>query len=313
MDNDIGTWAILPAALRSIVERLSGQTKPPEHKAEEPQPIREAAGRGAKRKVAGSVVVIPIRGGIVPRKDTFAEYLEGISAERISGWIDDAVNDPNVVAIVLDIDSPGGMVAGIAELGAQIFEARDRKLIVAVANPLAASAAYWIGSAATELIVTPSGEAGSIGVVAMHLDWSVALVNAGIKATIVTAGRRKAEWNPYEPLDDEGRERLQALIDADYEKFVGAVAKQRGLTRKQVIAASNEARVLSAEEALAGKLIDRIADMRTVLAEFGVGSAQSDSGRRTRAALADLSLAEAEHNCGMLQNCCGACKGASLR
>ncbi len=287
-------WAILPAAIPSVIARLSGE-RAAAATPDESTPIRIAAARGSKRKISGSVAVIPIRGEIVPRADTWGEMMGGISAERISGWIDDAVSDPNVGAIVLDIDSPGGMVEGVSELAAQIMAARESKPIIAVANFMAASAAYWIGSAATELIVSPSGQTGSIGVVAIHADYSKMLDAAGMKVTVVTAGRRKAEWNPYEPLDDEGRTRLQAMLDADYEKFVGAVAKQRGMTRKQVIDASNEARVLTTAEAVAGGLADRVADMRTVLAEFGLAAAPAN-GRRSRAALAGLSLSESEAN-----------------
>jgi signal peptide peptidase SppA len=292
MKTEFKTWAILPAALNAVIGQIATGTSGNSASAEVP-PSRFAATRGSKRKVDGQVVVIPIRGVLVPRMGTWGE-LGGISTERIGRWLDDALSDPNVGAIILDIDSPGGLVEGTPELAAQIYAAREAKPIIAVANMMATSAAYWIGSAASELIVSPSGTTGSIGVVVVHTDWSAALAQAGLKVTILTAGAKKAEGNPYEPLDDDARNRIQELIEADYSDFIGAVAKYRGLNRKQVIAASNEARTLTPGEALSGGLINRIADMKTVMAEFGMGP--TDKEKRNRMMLADLSLAEAEAN-----------------
>ena len=86
----------------------------------------------------------------------------GTSAEKVGRQLAELLDDPAVGSIVLDIDSPGGTIAGVPELADQIFAARGQKKIVAVANSLAASAAYWIGSAAEDFVVTPSGGAGSI-------------------------------------------------------------------------------------------------------------------------------------------------------
>ncbi|WP_052688250.1 S49 family peptidase [Xanthomonas sp. MUS 060] len=94
-----------------------------------------------------------------------------------------ALADDTVSQILIDIDSPGGSVYGVAELADQIQSARSIKPVVAVANSLAASAAYWIGCAAGELYVTPGGEVGSIGVWQAHFDYSQALAADGVTPT----------------------------------------------------------------------------------------------------------------------------------
>src|SRR5439155_18801629 len=117
-----------------------------------------------------AIAVLPIHGVIVPRAGMFSDVSGATSAEGLTARFNSAMADPRVRAIALDLDSPGGAVQGIQELGDAIYAARGTKPIVAVANHLAASAAYWLASQADELVVTPSGEVGSIRVLAVHDD-----------------------------------------------------------------------------------------------------------------------------------------------
>src|SRR5690606_37146136 len=135
----------------------------------------------------GSIAVVPVRGMIEHRSSFFSEFLGGASIEALRAALRAALADPEVAAIVLDIDSPGGTVAGITELAAELRAARSVKPIYAVANTLAASAAYWLASQATEVVATPSATVGSIGVLVVHLDQSRALDQAGITPTIIAA------------------------------------------------------------------------------------------------------------------------------
>ena len=173
-------WAILPsklAVLEEIVMRhVSGEKLDPA----EVQARIHGAVRPAERRVQ-SVAVLPLFGTIFPRANMMTDMSGATSAENFAKNFSQLLDDPSVDAIVLDVDSPGGQVGGVNELSKQIFEARGKKPIVAVANHFMASAAYWIGSAADELVVTPSGEVGSIGVFAVHEDISAALTQAGIK------------------------------------------------------------------------------------------------------------------------------------
>jgi ClpP class serine protease len=112
--------------------------------------------------VAGAVAVIPLRGVITPRPSLFA-MLFGFGGGGLQGFREDfraALDDDDVGSILIDVDSPGGLVDLIPETAAEIRGGRGRKPIVAIANTRAASAAYWLGSQADELVVTPSGEVG---------------------------------------------------------------------------------------------------------------------------------------------------------
>ena len=213
----------------------------------------------------GSIAVIPITGPIFYR---FSYWSDSLMTLR--NRFRKAASDPSIKAIVLDIHSPGGTVPGVTEFASDIFEARDEKPIVAVANAMAASAAYWIASAATELVVTPSGEVGSIGVWAGHVDLSKMLENEGVKITLVSAGKFKVEGNPWEPLTEEARAALQASVDETYQQFVADVAKGRGKSTAQVIGDFGEGRMVSAARAREVGMVDRIATLDQVLAKLSV-------------------------------------------
>lgn len=269
-------WAIhkpVGDALWAILSRRALGMRLPE---EDVQAV--VAGRAAHVSASTAptaIAVIPVMGVIAHR----AALVTGVSQPRGTGTdaltdeFRQALRDPQVGAIVLDVDSPGGGVFGVPELAREIRDARGKKPIVAVANALAASAAYWIASAADEMVVTPSGEVGSIGVYAMHEDWSKAMERQGVAATFVHAGRFKVEGHPFAPLDDDARAKMQADVDAYYDMFVAGVAKGRGLPRATVRGeAFGEGRLLMAQEAVANGLADRVATLDDVLGELASGA-----------------------------------------
>src|SRR5215467_6271108 len=129
--------------------------------------------------------------------------------DGIRARLEAAAANPDVSAIVLDVDSPGGTVAGTPETAAAVRRAAEVKPVVAVANSLAASAAYWIASQASSLVVGPSADVGSIGVISAHIDRSKMLEDMGLRVTVVSAGRYKAEGNPFAPLSDEAKANMQ--------------------------------------------------------------------------------------------------------
>ncbi len=249
-------WAILPktfAALAEIVERHANGEK---LEAEEIEARIHGAARPPERRV-NSVVVLPLFGTIFPRANLMTQMSGATSAEVFGAQFDALLKDPEIGAIVLDVNSPGGSVYGIQEVSQKIFEARGQKPIIAVANHLAASAAYWIASSADELVITPSGDVGSIGVFAMHQDWSVALDKEGIKISIIKEGKYKAEGNPYEPLGEEARAAIQASVTEAYDYFVEAVARNRGVNVAAVRNGFGEGRVVGAREAVKLGMADR--------------------------------------------------------
>lgn len=206
----------------------------------------------------GVVQIIPVHGVIERRSSLFSELFGGTSVEGIRGALRAALADPEVRGIVLDIDSPGGAVAGVTELAEEIRAAREQKPIVAVADTTAASAAYWIGSQASRFLVTRSGQVGSIGVYGVHMDISRALEAEGVTATVISAGENKTAETEYAPLSDEGRAAIQARTNAYYAQFTGDVAKGRGVSVATVEDAYGKGSVLLAEDALAAGMVDGI-------------------------------------------------------
>jgi signal peptide peptidase SppA len=222
----------------------------------------------AKRE--GNVAMIPVYGIVSQRMDMLSEFSGGISTERLMADMKAALADNTVKAIVMDVDSPGGGVYGVQEVSDFIRSSRGEKPIIAQINSLAASGGYWIGSAADEIVITPGGEAGSIGVYMLHSDFSKFLDEAGIKETFIFAGKNKVEGNSSEPLGDDALAYFQSRVDDYYEMFVDAVAKGRGITVKKVNQEYGQGRVFGAKQAVAVGMADRIATLDQTLARYGV-------------------------------------------
>lgn len=269
-------WAIRPEKLAILIDLLRFRAEGGRLTAEQIQG-RIGAATAPQQRQAGQVAVIPIFGVIMQRADMLDEMSGATSTERIGAAFGQAVNDPAVSAIVFQIDSPGGGVYGVDELASQIRAARGTKPIAAVADSLAASAAYWIASAVDpgELTVTPSGEVGSIGVFAGHDDLSQANEMAGVKVTLISAGKYKVEQSPFAPLTDEARAAIQGRVDDYYGMFTSAVAKGRGVPVADVRSGFGEGRVVGAQEAVKLGMADRVATLGDTIARLSKPQRQS--------------------------------------
>lgn len=264
-------WAIVPEKLADIMAVVAIRAAGGELTDEE---IQQRIGAAVRRQQpaprATDIALLPLLGTISHRMGMMPRSSGGTSVEEFRGMFRAAVADPQVSAIVIDVDSPGGTVSGVDELAAEIYRARGTKPITAVANTLMASAAYWIASAADEIVITPSGEAGSIGVIAAHEDQSAWYERMGVKVSLITAGRFKAENNPFEPLTDEGRAAIQARVDESYGHFTRAIARHRGVSVETVRGEFGEGRMYGAREAVRRGMADRVATLDAVLADAGV-------------------------------------------
>jgi signal peptide peptidase SppA len=194
---------------------------------------------------------------------------------QVTSFFRFALNDRGISSILFQIDSPGGAIDGVPEFADEIFAARGRKKIIAIANTMAASAAYWIASSAEELVVTPSGSLGSIGVFAVHEDLSKALDMAGVKVSLVSAGKYKVEGNPYEPLSHGARQNTQYQVNAFHQMFVQAVARGRNVSSLDVRTKFGEGRIVLAADAVRARMADRVATLDQTLARLGVGNRKS--------------------------------------
>lgn len=248
-------WAIRSEALSAVASLLRAQAGSTE--VIEPDP--QAAVRG-RLSTTGGVAVIPLRGMITPRGSFLSVLFGGGGGlEAFRSAFREALASDEVGSILLDIDSPGGSTDLCDETAAEIRAARGTKPITAIANTDAASAAYYIASQADEVVVTPSGEVGSIGVFMLHWDESALNEQIGIEPTYISAGRYKIEGNPDEPLSDEAKAAFQQTVDEFYEMFVAAVAAGRGVDPEAVRSGFGEGRMVTAERAVALGMADRVA------------------------------------------------------
>lgn len=205
----------------------------------------------------GGVAIVPVIGSLVQRSDWMAEASGMTSYAKIERMLAGALGDSRVREIVLELDSPGGEVAGAFDLADRIYAARGEKPITAISSEAAFSAAYLIASAAKTIVLPRTGMVGSIGVVAAHIDNSKALEKRGQAVTFVYAGEKKVDGNPFEPLSDRARADWQREIDALYSMFVETVARNRGVDPEAVRA--TQAGVFMGEAAIAAGLADRVA------------------------------------------------------
>ena len=266
-------WAILPQKLAILEEIVYRHVSGEKLSAEEVQARIHGASRPQDRNVgtAGSpkfVAILPLFGTIFPRANMMTDVSGATSADKFGASFSALVDNPEIGAIVLDVNSPGGQVNGIADVSRRIFEARGKKPVVAVANHLMASAAYWIGSAADEVVVTPDAEVGSVGVFAVHQDVSKALENDGIKVTIIKEGKYKTEGNPYEPLSEEAHAVIQTRVHEAYEAFTTALALNRGVKADDVKNGFGEGRVVGAQQAIRLGMADRIGTLEETVARM---------------------------------------------
>ena len=180
--------------------------------------------------VVNGVAIVQVQGTLVQKLGCLRPYSGMTGYDGIRQNFLMAMSDPEVRAVMLDIDSPGGEVAGCFDLVDTIYQARGDKPIWSILNESAYSAAYAIASAADEIYVPRTGGVGSIGVIWMHMDWSKALTSSGFKVTFVTYGDKKADGHPEIPLSPEALERFQSEINSMGELFVKTVARNRNIS-----------------------------------------------------------------------------------
>lgn len=288
-------WALMPErlnALAGVVTRWSAGVPAEAQTMDRIQAdrmIRESRRQAAAVQSSGGIALLPLY-GVVTQRGNMVDDVSGpgsTSTQQFSSALRQLLADDTVGQILIDIDSPGGSVYGVAELADEIQSARSQKPIVAVANSLAASAAYWIGCAASEFYVTPGGEVGSIGVWQAHQDYSQALEESGVKTTLISAGKFKVEGNPYSPLDADAQSFMQSRVDDYYAAFTKSVARGRGVSVAQVREGMGQGRVLGADAALAQSMVDGVATFDDVLKKM-----RRDAKQQTRPGASRLKQAK---------------------
>ncbi|MBO9451452.1 S49 family peptidase [Tropicibacter sp. R16_0] len=226
-----------------------------------------AGQRDAYRMIDG-VAVIPVTGALIHRGAWVGSFSGETTYEGIGAQIDAAVEDRSVRGIALEIDSHGGEVAGCFDLADRIRAARSAKPVHAFICDHSYSAAFALASQADHVVIPRAGGAGSIGVICLHMDRSAQLEALGLTVSVISAGERKGDANPYEPLPDGVRDRLQGEMEHLRQIFAETVSEGRGgrMDVQQVL--DTEAGCFLGQEAVDRGLADEVGSPREAFERF---------------------------------------------
>jgi signal peptide peptidase SppA len=278
-------WLMEPGALRRYAAKVAAiPTCPTARQLAKVRRSRideakSAATSATVRAAKGKIGLIRIHGPVQQRMTSELDKAGGTSLEEVGFAFDALMAAPEVGAIVLHFDSPGGSCYGTEEMGDKVYAARGVKKVYAISDSLMCSAAFWIGTAAEVVCCTPGGDVGSVGVYACHVDESKALADEGLTVTMVQAGQFKTEFSSHQPLTDDARSQLQGEVNNTYAKFIKAVARNRGVAPAVVKGDYGQGRPMNADQALAAGAIDKVITFDELLAKL-TGTAQPAGGGR---------------------------------
>lgn len=210
------SWLILPDSLRAMT--VAAQTylgSPFELPSLNKSPLLS---------IEDGVGVVAIAGPMIRNPDLLSQILfNAVDTEEITAAVREAASRPDIKAVFLEVDSPGGAVTGTPELAQAVADAGKQKPVYAFSSGLMCSAAYWVASQAQAVYVTPSARVGSIGVIQPIIDDSEAFKNAGLKVEVFAAGKFKSIGMPGVSLTDSQRECIQSNIAETAQDFHDAV------------------------------------------------------------------------------------------
>ncbi len=220
--------------------------------------LPESNAYSRRAQFSGGMLVLNICGAIQPDSNVITEWFGGTACSALRTDLRRAKSDSSVSEIALIVDSPGGSAMGLEETAKLISEVASEKPVTAYVKNLCASAAYYLASAASKIVASPSSAVGSIGSIIMHMEISGMLKEYGYNVTPITFGKHKADGNQYQPLTAQSRETLQNFVDSYGKQFVDAVARQRKISTQVVMERFGQGRVYIASEALERGMIDEI-------------------------------------------------------
>jgi ClpP class serine protease len=259
------SWAIQPEALTGILSIASRAN-------ESPEAVATRLGRPLENSQAvtrrDATAIVPVKGPIFRYANLFTQVSGATSIQVLATDLQAAMDDPSVKSIVLEIDSPGGQVAGIAEFAAQVRAASAVKPVIAYVSDLGASAAYWIAAAASEIVASDTAMLGSIGV--------VMTASTGGDAKTIKFVSSQSPAKHADPSSDLGQQRYQQQVDALASVFVLQVAQYRGVDPQKVLTDFGQGGVLIGAAAVAAGMADRLGSLESILA--GLSGATQQRG-----------------------------------
>jgi signal peptide peptidase SppA len=223
----------------------------------------------------GATAVVQINGSLVNGSAGFMRLFGVTGYADIRSALAEAVADKNIKSILLDINSGGGQVAGLSDLGDFIQTVSKVKPVTTFADGAMGSAAYWLGSTGSHLTITDTTIAGSIGALQVHVDRSEQLKKDGLKATIVRSGKYKALGTALEPLSAVAQAEMQSQVDDINTSFVDHVAKMRNTPAAKVESSMGQGRTFMGKRALAAGLVDSVGNYESALKVIADKSSKS--------------------------------------
>lgn len=257
-------WAITPEMLSTMIS-IAHQTN------KSPEAIAKEMGRDMKNTYAvstrGGVAVIPVTGPLFRHANLLTAVCGATSYELLAQDFNKALDDPNISAILFDVDSPGGEVNGCSELADMIYNARGKKPILAYASGSCCSGAYWIASACDKIMAADTAILGSIGVVSIF-------EKEDEKKTIEIVSSQSPNKRP-DVETEEGKAKIQAHIDALAEVFINKVALHRDISPKNVIENFGGGDVFVGQNAVRIGLADSLASFEAIISDLNNGTCHS--------------------------------------
>ncbi|WP_421581124.1 S49 family peptidase [Shinella sp. M31] len=230
-------------------------------------PMGEWGDDSAPREHNG-IAIIEIEGSLINKGKWIGKSSGQTTYEGIISQADRVEEDPSIRGAIFEVDSFGGEVTGVFDAAERLFELSQVKPTIAVLTDHACSAGYLLAAAARQIVIPTSGICGSIGVISMHVDMSAWLAKEGLKVTILKAGSRKADLNPYEALPEEVLNRELAELEELRQEFAATVARFRAGRLSLESALATEAGVYRGQKAVEAGLADAVARPSQVLEVF---------------------------------------------
>src|ERR671921_1223396 len=203
------------------------------------------------------IVAVPVEGEIASADDTLGGTQPTATPEGLADALRQAGQDTSVVAVVLEVNSPGGGVTASDEMHQSILDFRENtgKPVVVSMGDVAASGGYYISTAADRIVANETTLTGSLGVIFTLTDVSELADRYGIKQVVIKSGKYKDMGSSFRDLTPEEREILQSIVDESYDEFVGVIVEGRGLPEERVREIA-DGRIYSGEQAKELGLVD---------------------------------------------------------
>lgn len=261
VSEQMGVGSLLDASSGKVID-LSGQVE------QSAESFSERGARSRSYALVDGIAVLPISGTLAHKWGGLQPSCGATGYDGIQGRLNQALKDPEVRGIMLDVDTPGGEVAGAFDCTDIIARANKIKPVWSLCYDMHCSAGQLLVSGAGRRLITQTGIAGSIGVVIAHMDVSEMLKQTGRKVTLIHAGANKVDGNPYEALPERVRAKLQADVEATRLRFANTVSRHTGLSVDRILA--QEAGTFEGQAAIEQGLADELvngADAVAVMAE----------------------------------------------